>query len=82
MNDANEPHEWKIWKDAVRNAVFLILLFAALKVAGQILGAASPEREVPYSELQQKLAAGQVERIVVSDLRVTAYLKTPDSQGA
>jgi len=38
-------------------------------------------RVVPYSELEQTLAAHKVERVVVSDREIVAYLKTPDSQG-
>jgi len=81
MNEPREP-EWKIWKAALRNALFLAVLFAVLFVLGQLSGATQPAREVPYSELQQDMLEGRVERVVVYDQQVTAYLKTPDSHGA
>ena len=82
MNESRDPGEWKIWKAALRNVLFLVALFVVLFVLGQLSGAAQAAREIPYSELQQDLAAGRVERVVVSDQQVTAYLKAPDSQGA
>jgi cell division protease FtsH len=82
MKEAHEPREWKIWTAVLKNAVLLVILFALLFFAGRMMGAAQPERDVPYSELQQELAAGHVERVVVSDQRVTAYLKAADSRGA
>ena len=36
---------------------------------------------VPYSQIEDALAAGQVERIVVSDRRIKAHLKVPDAVG-
>ncbi len=38
-------------------------------------------RVVPYSELERELAAGRVERVVVSDREIRGYLKTADAQG-
>ena len=36
---------------------------------------------VPYSSVEQALARGSVERVVVSDRRIRAVLKTPDARG-
>ncbi len=82
MKESREPDEWKIWKASLRNASFLVALLLALFIVGQLSGAAQAAREVPYSEIQQDLAAGRVERVVVSDQEVIAYLKAPDAQGA
>jgi hypothetical protein len=38
MSESKDPGEWKIWKAALRNVVFLIILFVALFVLGKLLG--------------------------------------------
>jgi len=82
MKESHEPDEHNGWRAAARSLLFLMLLFAALFVAGQFSSATPTAREVPYSEIQQDLAAGHVDRIVVSDQQITAWLKTPNAQGA
>jgi cell division protease FtsH len=82
MSEPGEPGGWRIWKGALRNVSFFVILLAVLLVLGHLSGGAEPAREIPYSELQTDLATGQVERVVVSDQEVTAYLKAPDSRGA
>lgn len=67
----------------LRNAVFFVIFVTGLFVLGRLSGGGSQTaREVPYSELEQDLAAGRAERVVVSDEEVAAYLKAPDSHGA
>jgi len=82
MADSNEPRDWRIWKAAARNVLFFILLLTGLLFVARFFGGApAVEKIVPYSQLQQELGSGHVERIVVSDQRVNAYLKAPDAQG-
>jgi cell division protease FtsH len=82
MKGSSDPGEWKIWKAALRNALFIAGVFACLYVIGRVSGVSRDAREVPYSELEQALAAGSVESVVISDRQVIAHLKAPDAQGA
>jgi cell division protease FtsH len=66
---------------SVELPVFLGVL-TSLYAIGRASGVTQDVRRVPYSELQQALDAGGVERVVISDREVIAHLKAPDAQGA
>jgi cell division protease FtsH len=40
-----------------------------------------PAEPVPYSELEKALAAGRIERVVVTDHQIVGYLKKNDAMG-
>jgi len=82
MDDSHDSREWKIWKAALWNFLFLVSLFASLYLIGWASGVSPEVRQVPYSELEQALAAGRVESVVISDRDVVARLKAPDAKGA
>ena len=66
----------KGWRDRVWIGFFVLLLAlyaSSLWNAGQKI--------VPYSEVEQALAAGRIERVVISDRHITAYLKQPAQDG-
>ncbi|HVW70161.1 MAG TPA: ATP-dependent zinc metalloprotease FtsH [Steroidobacteraceae bacterium] len=83
MADLKPRREWQPWKTVLANAVFVCLALGGLYLAG-LAGGAAPEQssEVSYSEVEQALAAGKVERVVVTDQQIIAYLKSHDQKGA
>jgi cell division protease FtsH len=82
MDDSRDSREWKIWKAALWNALFLVSLFTSLYLLGWASSTSQEVRRVPYSELEQALVAGRVESVVISDRDVVARLKAPDAKGA
>src|SRR5690348_1049453 len=82
MAESRDPREFKIWKSALWNVLFFGGALLVLFVLGRVSGVPLPERQVPYSELEQVLIDGRVDHVVISDQQVTAYLKKPDAQGA
>jgi len=83
MGKPSEGREWKIWKSVLGNALVIVSLLGFLYLAVWLNGVQPPpERQVSYSDLQQALASGRVDHVVISDQSVTAYLKSPDSKGA
>lgn len=83
MDESRDPGEWKIWKSALGNVLLFVGLVAFLYLVSRAISPTAPiDREVPYSELEQALATGRVDHVVVSDESVAAYLKSPDSTGA
>jgi cell division protease FtsH len=82
MNASGEDRQWKIWKAAVRNLMFFLAAFGALLVLSWLSDQAPQARAVSYSELQQALAGGKVEQVVITDQEIQAHLKSPDPQGA
>ncbi len=73
--------QWRLWKSALWNALFILAVFAGLFVLAWVSGPSQSARQVPYSEIQQALEAGRVERVVITDQEVVAYLKSSDPQG-
>ncbi len=68
-------------KQILQNAAFVIGVIACIFALHAFWSEVPTTRTVPYSELEQALAAQQVERVVVSDRQITAYLKAPDGKG-
>ena len=68
-------------KLVLQNAAFAIGVIACLFALNAFWSGVRTTHTVAYSELEQALAAQQVERVVVSDREITAYLKAPDRQG-
>jgi cell division protease FtsH len=63
------------------NLAYLILAIGSLVLFQSWWSQARETEIVPYSEFERALEAGRVERVVVSERRVTGYLKSPDEQG-
>jgi ATP-dependent Zn protease len=60
---------------------YAILMIATLLLFQSWWSESQRMEVVPYSQIEDALAAGQVERIVVSDRRIKAHLKVPDAVG-
>ena len=69
-------------KQAVWNGAWIVMAIAGFVAVHIFFGAAGALKRVSYSEFEQALAGGQVERVVVSDQELRGYLKSPDPQGA
>jgi cell division protease FtsH len=82
----DEPHDrggWKVWKSVLGNVLLIGGFFAFLYLVAGAIGTSAPiDRQVSYSDLEQALAAGRVDHVVISDQSIAAYLKSPDSKGA
>jgi cell division protease FtsH len=61
------------WAILVASGLLLLQLWSQSGSAAQL---------VPYSEFEQALEQGRVERIVVDDRRMTGHLKSPGADGA
>ncbi len=68
-------------REASLNSVYLVLgLLALLALQSWWFGARQTE-VVAYSEFESQLASGRVERVVVTDQQMIAYLKSPSPTG-
>ena len=68
-------------REASLNSVYLVLgLLALLALQSWWFGARQTE-VVAYSEFESQLASGRVERVVVTDQQMIAYLKSPSPNG-
>ena len=68
-------------REASLNTVYLVMgLLALLGLQSWWFGARQTEM-VAYSEFESQLASGRVERVVVSDQQLIAYLKSPTPSG-
>lgn len=65
----------------LQNALFAVGVVACLLALNAFWSGVRTTHTVAYSELEAALAAQKVERVVVSDREITAYLKAPDAQG-
>jgi cell division protease FtsH len=63
------------------NIAYLVVAALAIMLFQSWWSEARLEQVVPYSEIESALAAGRVERVVIGDRHIKAYLKSPDSQG-
>jgi cell division protease FtsH len=63
------------------NVAYLIVAFLGVLVLQTWWQRSQVVEVVPFSEFEEKLASGAVERVVVSDRQLTAYLRTTDAQG-
>jgi cell division protease FtsH len=64
-----------------RNTVYLVLSLVVLLLAQSWWLSARQIEVVPFSQFEQQLAGGRVDRVVVSDRQMVAYLKTPNANG-
>ena len=68
-------------REASLNTVYLVMgLLALLGLQSWWFGARQTEM-VAYSEFESQLASGRVERVVVTDQQMIAYLKSPSPNG-
>ena len=68
-------------REASLNTVYLVMgLLALLGLQSWWFGARQTEM-VAYSEFESQLASGRVERVVVTDQQMIAYLKSPSPTG-
>jgi cell division protease FtsH len=63
------------------NVFYLVGTMVVLVMLNSMWREAQLVQVVPYNELEQALAAGHIERVVVSDRELQAYLKTPTADG-
>ncbi|HUI60407.1 MAG TPA: ATP-dependent metallopeptidase FtsH/Yme1/Tma family protein, partial [Steroidobacteraceae bacterium] len=68
-------------KETLWNVAYVLGVIACLALFNSLWNQSQSTRQVTYSELEQALSAHSVERVVVSDREIMAYLKVPDSQG-
>jgi len=68
-------------KQAQWNVAYLIVAFLSVLLLQTWWERSQVVEVVPYGAFEDQLASGAVERVVVSDRQLTAYLKTPDKQG-
>jgi cell division protease FtsH len=77
LPDRNNPQSGTPWPALLYVAGGIVCLL----LLGVALNGLQSGEPVPYSELQQALAAGRIERVVVTDQQIVGYLKKPDSTG-
>jgi cell division protease FtsH len=63
------------------DVAYALLMLGALLLFQSWWTQAGRVEVVPYSAVEQALVEGRVERVVVSDRRIHAWLKTPDARG-
>ena len=63
------------------NAAYILGVIALVIMLQNFWSQMEIAKVVPYSAFEQALAAGQVERVVVSDREMRGYLKAADAQG-
>ncbi len=63
------------------HSAYVVAAVAAVLFFQSLWSQARTADVVPYSELEKALGTGRVERVVVSERQVYAYLKAPDAQG-
>ena len=68
-------------KQLLWNVLYLIGTLIVLVTVSSLWREAQLVQVVPYTELEQALAAGRIERVVVSDRELQGYLKTPTADG-
>ncbi len=68
-------------RQAIWNAAYVVGAVLLLWGANSLWHEAQVVEVVPYSDLEQALAAGRVERVVVTDRELRAVLKAPDAAG-
>jgi cell division protease FtsH len=68
-------------KERLRTPLLLVAAFAAALVLVRLLYAPAPVAEIPYSEFQDRLAAGEVVEVTVSGDVIQGTLSTPLPDG-
>jgi len=68
-------------KQALWNGAYILGVVALVMVLQNFWSQMETAKVVPYSAFEHALAAGQVERVVVSDREIRGYLKAADTQG-
>jgi cell division protease FtsH len=63
------------------NVAYLVLAMLSVLLLQYWWSEARQTEIVPYSQFEQALASGRVERVVISQQHIVGYLKTPDAQG-
>jgi cell division protease FtsH len=61
--------------------VYILGAMVCVLLLGFALKGVQSGEPVPYSELEQALVAGRIERVVVTDHQIVGYLKKPDPTG-
>jgi cell division protease FtsH len=57
-----------------RTLLYYLLLFAAVLLVADLLTPGTPVDEIPFSEFEQRVAAGEVSSVVVDDRRIEGVL--------
>ncbi|MGB8326226.1 MAG: ATP-dependent zinc metalloprotease FtsH [Steroidobacteraceae bacterium] len=63
------------------NIAYLVLAMLSVLLLQYWWSEARQTEIVPYSQFEQALAQGRVERVVISQQHIVGYLKMPDAQG-
>ncbi len=69
----------KIGKQAIWDVAYLLGALVLLWAVNSMWHEARTVEVVPYSEIEQALEANRVERVVVTDREIRAYLKAPNA---
>ena len=70
-----------IKKQTLWNVAYVLGVLALVVVLQNFWSRAELVKVVPYSAFEHALAAGEVERVVLSDREIRGYLKAADAQG-